>query len=152
MKKSELRELIREMLREELSRTNLKEGAYDGGYAEGGFLNVEKSPRPNWSCQPKHDDYLDRMKRKNPVLVDIMTVKGKDLKPGMFTQAGEVKTAEVNSGKKKIYVMHTNNWDCFKDLEADVEVMVDPDDSSKPYVGSFQDLKKRGLKESVRRR
>ena len=37
MTKSELKEMIRECLREELSRLNLEEGAMTGGQAEGGF-------------------------------------------------------------------------------------------------------------------
>jgi hypothetical protein len=82
-----------------------------------------------------------------------MTVKGKDIKPGMITQAGQVKEVEVkknNRGETKVYIMHTNNYDGFWDVDEDMPVMADPDNKSKPFTGSFQDLLKKGLKESTK--
>ena len=206
MKKSELRQMIREMLREELSRTNLKEslwtcwfddkevgtvsaateeeavekmmqeypeypyGLYDGCFGvelaenikEAAFSGTVASDNSfsggtvrgiGASTQPNKKNYLGRLKSKNPDLVDVITIKGKDVKPGMITQAGEVKTAEVkysnHYGKDMVYIMHTNDWDGFYDVDGDMEVMADPDDKSKPYAGGYQELKKRGLQESL---
>ena len=76
--KSELREMIRDCLREEL---RLHEGAMNGGQAEGGFLDTGKRAGgsvKNWK------DALAGKKTK--------TVKAKDIKPGMTTSTGVVKT------------------------------------------------------------
>ena len=78
MTKSELREMIRECLREELA---LHEGAMNGGQAEGGFRDTAKragGAKKDWK------DALEGKKTK--------TVKAKDLKPGMITSTGEVKS------------------------------------------------------------
>jgi hypothetical protein len=82
-----------------------------------------------------------------------MTIKGKDIKPGMITQAGQVKEAEVERGgrKGKIYLMHTNNYDGFWGVDEDMEVLADPDNKSKPFTGDYRDLLKKGLKESTTR-
>jgi hypothetical protein len=152
MKKSELRELIRECLQEELQRLShsLTEDTLDSGAKGAGTIN-QAYKSVGWSCQPSKNDYLSRLKSKNPDLVSTMTVKGKDIKPGMITPAGQVKTAEVkdSGGKQKVYIMHTNNWDCFRELDQDIEVMVDPDDKSKPFTGEYRALLKMGLKEST---
>lgn len=145
--KSELREMIRECLREEL---RLREGAMSGGYASGGSIDTFK--RAGGSTQPDKNSYLGRLKSKNPDLVDIMTVKGKDIKPGMITQAGQVKEAEVrknNRGETKVYIMHTNDYDGFWDVDEDMEVLVDLENKSKPFTGAYKDLVNKGLKESV---
>ena len=145
--KSELKEMIRECLREEL-----KEGAFSGGVA--GDNSIQRTGGMGASTQPNKKNYLGRLKSKNPDLVDTMTVKGKDIKPGMITQAGQVKEAEVkenNKGETKVYIMHTNNYDGFWGVDEDMLVMVDPSDKSKPFTGNYQDLVKMGLKESAAR-
>jgi len=144
--KSELKEMIRECLREEL---NLTEAAISGGQAEGGFLDTAK--RPGGSTQPDHKSYLGRLKNKNPDLVDTMVIKGKDIKPGMLTQAGQVKEVEVGKNGKtdKVYIMHTNNYDGFWGTDEDMIVMVDPENKSKPFTGDYKALLKMGLKEEV---
>lgn len=84
--------------------------------------------------------------------MDTTTVKGKDIKPGMITQAGQVKEAEVrknNRGETKVYIMHTNNYDGFWDVDEDMEVMVDPENKSNPFTGDYRALLKMGLKEDV---
>lgn len=146
MTKAELKQMIRECLQEELASGSLTEGgAMSGGYAQGGALDTYK--RPGASTQPSKNNYLNRIKGNNPELVDIMTIKGKDIKPGMITQAGQVKQAEVR--ERGMYIMHTNNYDGFWGVDEDMEVMVDPDDKSKPFTGDYKDLLKRGLKEAV---
>jgi hypothetical protein len=77
--KSELKEMISEALREELQDRGITEGAFNGGQAEGGFLDTGKragGPKKVWK------DALEGKKTK--------TVKAKDLKPGMITSTGEV--------------------------------------------------------------
>lgn len=79
MTKSELRTIIREVLQEELSKVNLKEGAFNSGQAEGGFLDTSKragGTKKIWK------DALKGRKTK--------IVKAKELKPGMITSTGEV--------------------------------------------------------------
>jgi hypothetical protein len=150
--KSELKEMIRECLREELAKTSITEGGVmRGGDAQNGALDTAK--RPGASTQPSKDNYLSRLKNKNPYLVEIITVKGKDIKPGMITQAGQVKEAEVKHsgyhGKNMVYIMHTNNYDGFWDVDEDMEVMVDPENKSNPFTGDYRALLKMGLKENV---
>jgi hypothetical protein len=150
--KSELRAMIRECLREELSKASLEEGAFSGDYAGDNSFSGGTIRGRGASIQPDKKSYLNRLKNKNPELVDIMTVKGKDIKPGMITQAGQVKEAEVkknNRGETKVYIMHTNNYDGFWDVDEDMAVMVDPDNKSKPFTGDYRDLVKKGLKEST---
>lgn len=81
MKKSELREMIRSIICEELeARNSLTEGAFAGTSAEGGFLDTSKNAggaKKTWA------DALEGQKTK--------TVKAKDLKPGMITSTGEIK-------------------------------------------------------------
>lgn len=151
MTKSELKEMIRECLREELSKVNLEEGAFSGGVAGDSSFSGGTVRGVGASTQPSKKNYLDRLKSKNPDLVDTMTVKGKDIKPGMMTQAGQVKEAEVrknNKGETKVYIMHTNNYDGFWDVDEDMPVMVDPEDKSKPFTGDYKDLLKMGLQEA----
>jgi hypothetical protein len=146
--KSELKEMIREALREEL-----REGAFSGGVAGDNSINGGTVRGMGASTQPSKKNYLTRLKSKNPDLVDIMTVKGKDIKPGMITHAGQVKEAEVKysnaNGKKMVYIMHTNDYDGFWDVDEDMEVMVDPEDKSKPFAGEWRALLKMGLQESA---
>ena len=80
MTKRELKEMIRECLREELSKTSMTEGAFSGGYAQGGALDTAKRAGGQVKVWK---DALDGKKTK--------TVKAKDLKPGMITSTGEVK-------------------------------------------------------------
>ena len=146
--KSELREMIRECLREEL---NLREAAMTGGQAEGGFRDT--AVRPGGSTQHQMNTYLRRLTSKNPDLVKLLPIKGKDLKPGMITHNGQVKTTELNKpgNRDKIYIVYTNNIDEFFGLEADTEVMADPNDKTKPFTGDYRDLLKMGLRESTAR-
>jgi hypothetical protein len=150
--KSELREMIREALREELSGSAIVEsGTLDGGYAAGGHV-IDRYARPGASMQPSKTTYLRRLKSKNPDLVDIMIIKGKDIQPGMITQAGQVKKAEIRdhmSGVKKVYIMHTNGYDGYWGVDEDMEVMVDPTNKSKPYTDSYGALLAMGLQESL---
>ena len=140
---------------ESVEDVELEEGAFSGGMAGDNSINGGKVGGMGASTQPDHKTYLNRIKAKNPDLVDIITIKAKDLKPNMMTQAGQIKTAEVKySGyhsKDMVYVMHTNGWDYFKELDADMEVMADPDDKSKPFTGAWKEILSRGLKESLRR-
>lgn len=151
MTKSELKQIIREVLHEELAKINLAEGgAMSGGYAQSG--SIDRYARPGASIQPSKNGYLNRLKSKNPDLVEITTVKGKDVKPGMLTQAGQVKEAEVkknNRGETKVYIMHTNKYDGFWDVDEDMEVLADPENRSKPFTGDYRSLLKMGLKESA---
>jgi hypothetical protein len=79
--KSELKEMIREALREELNvRGTITESAYNGGQAEGGFLDTGKRAG---GAKKVWKDNLEGKKTKS--------VKAKDLKPGMITSTGEVK-------------------------------------------------------------
>jgi hypothetical protein len=151
MTKIELKEMIRECLREELSKVNLEEAAFSGGVAGDNSFSGGTVRGRGASTQPDKKSYLNRLKSKNPDLVDIMTIKGKDIKPGMITQAGQVKEAEVrknNKGETKVYIMHTNNYDGFWDVDEDMPVMVDLDDKSKPFTGDYKDLLKMGLQEA----
>lgn len=129
----------------------LDEEAFSGGYAGGGNV-VDRYARPGASVQPDKKSYLGRLKNKNPDLVDVITVKGKDIKRGMITQSGQVKEAEVkrnNRGETKVYIMHTNNYDGFWDTDEDMEVLADPENKSKPFTGDYRALLKMGLKEST---
>lgn len=145
--KSELKEMIREALREELNKSNLKEGAFSGGVA--GDNSIVRTGGMGASTQPDHKGYLGRLMRKNPDLVSAMTIKGKDIKPGMITNAGQVKTAEARDsrGVKKMYIMHTNNYDGFWGLDEDMPVMADPNNKSKPFTGSYAEMRKLGIQE-----
>lgn len=128
----------------------LDEEAFSGGYAGGGHV-VDRYARPGASVQPDKKSYLGRLKNKNPDLVDVITVKGKDIKRGMITQSGQVKEAEVkrnNRGETKVYIMHTNNYDGFWDVDEDMEVLADPENKSKPFTGDYRALLKMGLKEA----
>jgi hypothetical protein len=130
----------------------LKEAAFSGGYAGDNSFSGGTVRGMGASTQPDKKNYLGRLKSKNPDLVSTMTIKGKDIKPGMITQAGEVKTAEVKYSnhyrKDMVYIMHTNDWDGFYEVDGDMEVMADPDDKSKPYTSGYLALKKKGLQES----
>ena len=79
--KSELREMIRECLREELL-----EGAYTGGQAEGGFLDTAKRPGGSVAGSGTNFKALDGKKTKK--------VLAKDIKPGMVTDTGKVLTVK----------------------------------------------------------
>jgi hypothetical protein len=129
----------------------LKEAAFSGGYAGDNSFSGGTVRGMGASTQPDKKNYLGRLKSKNPDLVSTMTIKGKDIKPGMITQAGQVKTAEVKDsrGEKKVYIMHTNDYDGFWCVDEDMEVMVDPEDKSKPFTGDYKELLKKGLKESA---
>lgn len=130
----------------------LEEGAFSGGYAGDNSSSGGTIRGRGASTQPSKSSYLRRLQSKNPELVDITTVKGKDIKPGMITQAGQVKTAEVkrnNRGETKVYIMHTNNYDGFWDVDEDMEVLVDPENKSQPFTGSYSALLKMGLQESA---
>ena len=137
---------------ESLNRAHeLDEAAFSGGYAEGGNV-IDRHARPGASVQPDKKSYLGRLKNKNPDLVDIITVKGKDIQRVMITQSGQVKEAEVkknNRGETKVYIMHTNNYDGFWDVDQDMEVLADPENRSKPFTGDYRALLKMGLKESA---
>lgn len=131
--------------------SSVTEAAFSGGVAGDSSFSGGTVRGLGASTQPDKKSYLNRLKSKNPDLVDTTTVKGKDIKPGMITQAGQVKTVEVkknNRGEEKVYIMHTNNYDGFWDTEEDMLVMLDPDDKSKPFTGDYKELLKKGLKES----
>jgi hypothetical protein len=151
--KSELKEMIREALREELSaRGTITEGAFSGGVAGDNSINGGTVRGRGASTQPGKKNYLNRMKSKNPDLVDTMVIKVSDIKPGMITQAGQVKEAEARnhvSGGKKMYIMHTNGYDGFWGLDETMDVMVDPENKSKPFAGDYGTLLKMGLQESL---
>ena len=133
-------------------REELEEAAFSGGMAGDNSFSGGTIRGRGASTQPSKSTYLRRLQSKNPELVDITTVKGKDIKPGMITQAGQVKTAEVkknNRGETKVYIMHTNNYDGFWDVDEDMEVLVDPENKSQPFTGSYSALLKMGLQESI---
>lgn len=131
----------------------LDEAAFSGGMAGDNSFSGGTIRGCGGSTQPKKNTYLSRIKSKNPELVDTMILKGSDIKPNMITQYGQVKTAEVkysdHYGKKMLYLMHTNNYDGFFEPDKEMEVMVDPDDKSKPFTGDYHDLLKKGLQESA---
>jgi hypothetical protein len=134
------------------SDEQINEAAFSGGVAGDNNSGGGKFSGRGASTQPSKNNYLDRIKNKNPELVNIITIKAKDLKPNMITQAGQIKTAEVqyssHYNKDMVYVMHTNNWDYFQELDADIEVLADLDNKSKPYTGTWADLKAKGLQEA----
>ena len=77
--KSELKGMIREVLREELNEDTF--GAARGGWAQGGALDTYK--RPGGSIGGLHrTDFLAGKKTKQ--------VRAKDLKPGMITNTGKI--------------------------------------------------------------
>lgn len=80
--KSELKEMIREALREELNNRSITEGAMNGGQAEGGFLDTGKRPGGSTKGSGTNFKALDGKKTKK--------VLAKDLKPGMVTDTGTV--------------------------------------------------------------
>lgn len=81
MTKSELKQLIREVLKEELAaRSTITEGAMNGGQAEGGFRDT--AARPGGYTNKLNHSALAGKKTK--------TVKAKDLKPGMITNTGKI--------------------------------------------------------------
>lgn len=130
----------------------LDEAAFSGGVAGDNSASGGTVRGRGASTQPSKKNYLGRLKNKNPDLVEIVTVKGKDIKPGMITQAGQVKEAEVkknNRGETKVYIMHTNNYDGFWGVDEDMEVLADPENKSKPFTGDYRALLKMGLKEST---
>lgn len=130
----------------------LDEAAFSGGMAGDNSASGGTIRGRGASTQPDKKSYLGRLKNKNPDLVDIITVKGKDIKRGMITQSGQVKEAEVkrnNRGETKVYIMHTNNYDGFWDADEDMEVLADPENKSKPFTGDYRALLKMGLKESA---
>lgn len=129
----------------------LDEAAFNGGMAGDNSASGGTIRGRGASTQPGKNNYLNRMKSKNPDLVDTMVIKVSDIKPGMITQAGQVKEAEArnhNSGVKKMYIMHTNGYDGFWGLDETMDVMVDPENKSKPFAGDYRSLLKMGLQES----
>ena len=130
----------------------LDEAAFSGGMAGDSSASGGTIRGRGASTQPDKKSYLGRLKNKNPDLVDVITVKGKDIKRGMITQSGQVKEAEVkrnNRGETKVYIMHTNNYDGLWDADEDMEVLADPENKSKPFTGDYRALLKMGLKESA---
>lgn len=130
---------------------DLEEAAFSGGMAGDNSASGGTIRGRGASTQPGKNNYLNRMKSKNPDLVDTMVIKVSDIKPGMITQAGQVKEAEARnhvSGGKKMYIMHTNGYDGFWGLDETMDVMVDPDNKSKPFAGDYRALLKMGLQES----
>lgn len=98
MKKSELREMIREMLKEELQASRIREGAFDGGYAEGGSLDTYKRAG---GAKKVWKDALEGKKTK--------TIKAQDLKPGMITSTGkvtQVTSVGYRNGKPSVEVSY----------------------------------------------
>ena len=131
---------------------HLKEAAFSGGVAGDNSASGGTVRGRGASTQPGKDNYLNRMKSKNPDLVDTMVIKVSDIKPGMITQAGQVKEAEARnhpSGGKKMYIMHTNGYDGFWGLDETMDVMIDPENKSKPFAGDYRALLKMGLQENV---
>lgn len=131
---------------------SLDEAAFSGGMAGDNSASGGTIRGRGASTQPGKNNYLNRMKSKNPDLVDTMVIKVSDIKPGMITQAGQVKEAESrnhNSGVKKMYIMHTNGYDGFWGLDETMDVMVDPENKSKPFAGDYRALLKMGLQESA---
>lgn len=129
----------------------LDEAAFSGGMAGDNSASGGTIRGRGASTQPGKNNYLNRMKSKNPDLVDTMVIKVSDIKPGMITQAGQVKEAEARnhpSGGKKMYIMHTNGYDGFWGLDETMDVMVDPENKSKPFAGDYRALLKMGLQES----
>lgn len=139
-------------LYEALNRAHkMDEAAFSGGVAGDSNVSGGTVRGRGASTQPGKNNYLDRMKSKNPDIVDTMVIKVSDIKPGMITQAGQVKEAEARnhvSGVKKMYIMHTNGYDGFWGLDETMDVMVDPENKSKPFSGDYRALLKMGLKES----
>lgn len=132
-------------------REDLEEGAFSGGYASdrGEIDRWARAGGPREGA--KYEVYLTNLVYKNPDKIKIVTIKAKDIKPGMITQAGEVKEAEMrrtNQGDTQMYIMHTNNWDGFWEADADMEVMATIDSDS-PFIGTYSDLRKMGLKEGI---
>lgn len=128
----------------------LDEAAFSGGMAGDNSASGGTIRGRGASTQPGKNNYLNRMKSKNPDLVDTMVIKVSDIKPGMITQAGQVKEAEPRShvsGGKKMYIMHTNGYDGFWGLDETMDVMVDPENKSKPFAGDYRALLKMGLQE-----
>ncbi len=75
-------------LNESLTRENtsgLKEAAFSGGMAGDNSFSGGTVRGIGASTQPSKKNYLGRLKSKNADLVDILTVKGKEIKPGMIT-------------------------------------------------------------------
>jgi hypothetical protein len=99
--KSELREMIREALREELNSRSITEGAMTGGQAEGGFRDTAKRPGGHTNGSGTNFKALDGKKTK--------TVKAKDLKPGMVTSTGKItKVTDIGwmNGKPSVEVSY----------------------------------------------
>ena len=138
---------------EALNRAHeLDEAAFNRGVAGDNSYRGGTIRGRGASTQPGKNNYLNRMKSKNPDLVDTMVIKVSDIKPGMITQAGQVKEAEARnhvSGGKKMYIMHSNGYDGFWGLDETMDVMVDPENKSKPFSGDYRALLKMGLKEST---
>ena len=132
---------------------SLSEAALSGGMAGDNSYRGGTIRGRGASTQPGKNNYLNRLKSKNPDLVDTMVIKVSDIKPGMITQAGQVKEAEARnhpSGGKKMYIMHTNGYDGFWGLDETMDVMVDPENNSNPFAGDYRALLKMGLTESFR--
>lgn len=136
---------------ETLNRAHeLDEAAFSGGMAGDNSFSGGTIRGRGASTQPSKKNYLNRLKNKNPDLVDTMVINVGDIKTGMITQAGQVKEVEVRdhvSGGKKMYIMHTNGYDGFWRLDETMDVMVDPDNKSKPFTGDYRSLLKMGLQE-----
>lgn len=134
------------------SKKSVQEAAFSGGMAGDNSSSGGTIRGRGASTQPSKNNYLNRMKNKNPDLVDTMVIKVSDIKPGMITQAGQVKEAEARnhpSGGKKMYIMHTNGYDGFWGLDETMDVMVDPENKSKPFAGDYRALLKMGLQENI---
>lgn len=84
--KSELKEMIREALREELNNRSITEGAFNGGQAEGGFRDTAARPGGSTSGSGTNFKAIDGKKTKK--------VLAKDIKPGMVTDTGKVLTVK----------------------------------------------------------
>ena len=133
-------------------REELEEGAFSGGYAGDNSFGGGKIRGIGASTQNQSGTYLRRLKSKNPEdLVSTMTIKTKDIKPGMITADGQVKEVEFekNRNKGKMYIMHTNNWDGYFDADGEMEVLADPENKSQPFTGEYRSLLKMGLKEAI---
>ena len=88
--KGELKEMIRECLREELSRANLKEGAFKGEAAGDNSIGGGTGPRSTYATGDHHNatGYLKRLGNKNDI--KTLTIKVKDLKQLMLARYGNL--------------------------------------------------------------
>jgi hypothetical protein len=146
--KSELKEMIRECLREELNRANLKEGAFKGEMAGDNSIGGNTGPRSTYATGEHHNatGYLKRLSDKNDI--KTMTVKVNELEPGMITDVGQISKIE-DMGYKEVKLWYTNGVDERYSLNSDILVLADLEDTSKPSTRSYSELKQMGLKEAI---